>query len=1141
MQPIVQWLEGLGFGQYGEAFVQAGIDHEVLEDLSEADLEKLGVVLGHRKKLLRAIAALAQPVTPPQPSAPAAREAAPIGREAERRQLTVMFCDLVGSTALSARLDPEDLRGIIGAYHRRCAEIIERAGGFVAKYMGDGVLAYFGYPVAHEDDAERAVRAGLDLILAVHGLNVGSPLQTRIGIATGLVVVGDVVGQGAAQEQAVVGETPNLAARLQVLAEPDVVVIDAATRRLTGRLFEYADLGAVELKGFAAPVAAARVLREGATESRFEALRAASTPFVGRDEELLLLERRWRHAKAGEGSVVLISGEPGIGKSRLAQTLIERIGPEPHTRLRLFCSPHHQDSALHPIIAQLERAAEFRRDDTAEQRLDKLEALLAQASNDLGEAAPLIAELLSIPGGERYPPLNLTPQKRKERMLQALLAQVEGLAARQPVLMLFEDAHWSDPTSLELLDLIVDRAPALPLLLIVTYRPSPAYGEFSPPWTGRPRVTLLSLDRLAPRERGEMIAGVTGGKALPKEIAEQIVARTDGVPLFVEELTKAVVESGIVTDAGDHYAAVGPAPALAIPATLHASLLARLDRLSPVREVAQIGAALGRQFSHELIGAVAGIPPRQLDEAMAQLVGAELIYRRGTPPDAEYTFKHALVQDAAYSTLLRSRRQQIHARIATTLEQQFPDILAAQPELLAHHFTEAALAERAIEYWTKAGQQALTRSAMKEAEALLRKGLSLACNVPDHVQRQENELDLLLPLGRAVLAVKGFGAPEAAEIFGRARELGELIRPNKLLPIVFGQWIYHLTRGDMDQAEQLAAEVRRMGDTRKDIVAQIAGCRASGTTYTYIGDFTAARDYLEQGLLLYDPTQRASQAELAPADTFVSLSAFLSLALACSGYPDQARSQRNALLAAARQLGHAFSLAYALNMVSQTVRILCAEPADQLLLADELLALSNQGGLSFYRACALEARGWCLSAMGQSNEGIQLITNGLAAMRATGTTLNTPGILTRLADAYRLAGQPDTALTNVAEAAHFAETTRTQWGHAETLRLRGDLLILTGDHPAAEVSYRDAITLARRQGAKLLELRASTSLARLWRDQDKAREAYALLAPIYGWFTEGFNTAVLKEARALLDELGERVRRRAPGEIPPLSDSASSG
>ena len=658
-QQTTEWLETLGLGQYAGHFAEHEITVSILPDLTDADLKELGVsALGHRRILLRAIAELCAvgKDAPKLSVAPAAPIAPQPYDSAERRQVTVMFSDLVGSTALSARLDPEDLREIISAYQKCVVETVRRFGGFVAKYMGDGVLVYFGYPQAHEDDAERAVRAGLELIAEVNALKTGASLQTRVGIATGLVVVGDLIGSGEAQERGIIGETPNLAARLHGIAEPNVVVIAESTRKLLGNLFELEDLGPKDLKGIAGPVRAWAALRASSVESRFEALRTATTPLIGRDEEIDLLMRRWEQAKSGDGCVVLISGEPGIGKSRIAQTVVERISAEPHTRLRYFCSPHHQDSALYPIIAQLERAAGFRREDTPEQRLARLEAVLAQGTNGLSEAVPLLADLLSIPTGDRYPPLNLTPQKRKEKTLHAQLAQVEGLAARQPVLMVFEDVHWSDPTTRESLDLLIDRAPMLRALVILTFRP-----EFVAPWVGRPHVTLLSLSRLPPRQRAEMIRYVTGGKALPKEIANQIIDRTDGVPLFIEELTKAVVESGIVTEAGDHYTATGPVAPLAIPTSLHASLLARLDRLAPTREVVQIGAALGRSFSHELISAVAGMPQQQLNDALAQLVSAEMIFRRGTPPDAEYTFKHALVQDAAYGTLLRSRRQDLHA------------------------------------------------------------------------------------------------------------------------------------------------------------------------------------------------------------------------------------------------------------------------------------------------------------------------------------------------------------------------------------------------------------------------------------------------------------------------------------------------
>jgi tetratricopeptide (TPR) repeat protein len=983
--------------------------------------------------------------------------------------------------------------------------------------MGDGVLAYFGYPRADEHDAERAVRAGLALVEAVPGLDTaaGVPLQVRIGIATGLVVVGDLIGQGAAQEQAVVGETPNLAARLQVLAEPGTVVIAASTRRLTGGLFDYEDLGPVELKGLGAAVMVSRVLRESAFEGRFQALRATRTPLVGRDEELAMLERRWQQAKAGEGCVVLVSGEPGIGKSRLAQVLVERLSDEPHTRLRLFCSPHHQDDALYPTITQLERAAGLRREDTAAQRLDKLEAVLSQATDDLGEAAPLLATLLSLPAGDRYPPLNLTPQRQKERALRALVAQVEGLAARQPVLMLFEDAQWADPTSLELYDLIIDRVPALRVLLIVTFRP-----EFIPPWTGRPHVTLRALNRLPPRQRAEMIAGITGGKALPEEIADQIIDRTDGVPLFVEELTKAVVESGMLTDAGDRYTATGPVPALAIPASLQASLLARLDRLAPVREVAQIGAALGRQFPHELIAAVTPMRAALLDDALAQLVGAELIYRRGTPPDAEYTFKHALVQDAAYSTLLRSRRQQLHTRIAATLENRFPEIVSTQPALLAHHCSEAGLSEKAVEYWLAAGRQAWGRSAAAEAVVLLRRGLALVPTLPDSDGRRETELDLRIALGQAVIASRGWGAPELDEVHSRARELAlALNRPRALLFGLWGQITDHWARADLKRGQQLAAELRELGHTAGDVTMQVLGCLAGGTACFHIGEFTAGGACLQNGLALYNPAHRPSYSELLSYDALVALRMRSSCLLACLGHLDQALVQRDAALDEARRLSHRPALAYALACAWWTGSLVRLEPGSLLQYADEVLVLATEHGLGFFRAMALLWRGSCLAALGRAEEGIGLLTAGVADWDALGYMVFRSWALTLLGDACRMAEQGNAALGHLAEAQRLAEETEDRWYQTETLRLTGEVLLATGDPAAAQASYHKAISVAQQQSAKLWELRAATSLARLWRDQGKRIEAHELLAPVYGWFTEGFDTPVLQEAKALLDEL----------------------
>jgi class 3 adenylate cyclase/predicted ATPase len=1110
------WLLGIGLERYAQTFRDNGIDSSVLPDLTDQDLEKLGVLLGHRRKLLRSITDL-QAIEKRARAVAVAAVAPALPRSldtAERRQLTIMFCDLVGSTALSTRFDPEDMREIIGTYHRCCADLITRAAGFVARYMGDGVLAYFGYPQAHEHEAERAVRAGLALLEAVPKLKTaaGVPLQVRIGIATGLVVVGDLVGDGVAQEQGVVGETPNLAARLQVLAEPGAMVISASTRRLTGGLFDYRDLGTVVLKGFAEPLQAWQVLGTSAAESRFEALRASTTTLVGRSEEIDLLLRRWEQAKGGVGSLVLLSGEPGIGKSRIAETIFERLSGEPLTRLRLFCSPHHQDTALYPSTMHLERTAGFRRDDTDEQRLAKLEALLALATTDLGEAVPLVAGLLCIPTGDRYLALDLTPQKRKEKTLLALVAQVEGLAARQPVLLVVEDAHWADPTSLELFELILGRVSSLRLLVIVTFRP-----EFVSPWVGRPQVTLISLNRLPRRLRAEMIAHVTGGKILPQEIASQIIDRTDGVPLFIEELTKAVIESGLLVETGDRYVATGPVAPLAIPTSLHESLMARLDRLSPTSDVAQIAATLGRQFSHELISAVAAMPRQKLDDALAQLVNAELIFRRGTPPDAEYTFKHALVQDTAYGTLLRGRRQQIHARIAATLEDQFPDTVVAQPALLARHCAEAGLGEKAGVYWLKAGQQALARSATTEAAAQLRKGLDALCGLPDGPGRRQQELDLQLALGSALTATKGYSSPEVGATYARARALAEDIdRPEYLWGVLYGQWVFHRVRGEHRLAVALAEQMEEIGELRNDVAAQLVGRRANGTTRLFLGDFVAARALLERCYGLADPSHR-SGVVVSSAAHYAMMLAYLAWTLALMGYIDQARSRLNEALSEARRLRHAHTLADVLLSAS-SVESLTGSPQMQRH-AEELLALSTDRGLPLNLGWATAYRGASLTALGQRQESLSLITQGMARIRATGAVTGTPNLLMMLAGAYARLGNPIDGLNCLAEAAQIIQTTDERYSEAESHRLRGDLLNATGDSSGADRSYHQALAVAKLQSAKLFELRASISLARLWCIQDRRDEARNLLAPIFCWFTEGFDAPDLKEAKALLDSL----------------------
>jgi class 3 adenylate cyclase/predicted ATPase len=1110
MQRVADWLNALGLGQYAQRFADNEIDASVLRDLTDQDLEKIGVSLGHRKKILHAIAEFDDAGSPPEPARP---------NVAERRQITVMFCDLVGSTELSTRLDPEDLREIIGAYHRCCAAQIAKTGGFVAKYMGDGVLAYFGYPQAHEDDGERAVRAGLALVEAVPKLDAheGTALQVRIGIATGLVVVGDLLGEGAAQEQAVVGETPNLAARLQALAEPGAVVISGSTRGLTARLFEYHDLGTVALKGLTENVPAWQVLRASATESRFEALRTATTPLVGRDEETELLLRRWEQAKRGDGQVVLIAGEPGIGKSRLAQTVLERLSGEPHTALRLFCSPHHQDTTLHPTITQLKRAAGFRRDETDRQRLSKLEAVLAEATNDLNEVACLIAELLGVPTLDRYPRLNLTPQKRKEKTLRALLAQVEGLAAHQPAVMLFEDVHWIDPTSLELLDLVINRLPTLAVLLIITFRP-----EFTPPWVGRPQVTVLSLSRLPPRQRGKMIMGVTGGKQLPEEIAEQIIDRTDGVPLFIEELTKSVIESGLVTEAGGHYAVTGPAAPLAIPTTLHASLLARLDRLATTREVAQIGAAIGRSFSHQLISAVTSMLPSQLDDAMAQLVRAELIFRRGTPPDAEYTFKHALVQDAAYSTLLRGRRKQIHARIATILEGNFPEIVDAQPELVGQHCSEGGFGEKAISYWTLAGERAAKRGANTEAIRHFRRALRALEKLPETAERSKAELRVLDKLGPALATVEGWAAPQAEAAYQRARQLARnLGSPADAVPALIGLWLYHFQRAEPNATHQATQELFEIGHSTGDHDLLLQAHHSAWPTSAYDGDFTTAIHHIERGLALYDERARSHHAIVYlghdPAVCAHTVGAVVTCIL---GYPEQAESRARAGIGLARRLGHAPTLAHALWFTAK-LHIVQNKIDEVHAVTTELLALCEEQHLVPPAMAGTIFQGWSKVRAGQIDDGLRQLRKGLEAMKRGGNRVYLAHRISLLAEACALAGNWDEASASCEEAIKTVHETGDEWFLAKILSQRSELL-LNGPRMSeeqAEVCLKDALDVARRQRARWYELRASCDLARLWRDQGKPTRGRNLLAPIYGWFTEGFDTPVLKEAKALLDQL----------------------
>jgi class 3 adenylate cyclase/tetratricopeptide (TPR) repeat protein len=1112
---VVAWLRGLGLEQYERAFRDNGIDAEILTKLTVEDLKDIGVTrVGDRRKLLEAIAALCEGALPSpvveQPSELPGPVAAPLS-DAERRQLTVMFCDLVGSTALSARFDPEDLREIVGAYHRCVADTVARFAGFVAKYMGDGVLVYFGYPEAHEDDAERAVRAGLGLIDAIGRLDVKSAeLQARVGIATGLVVVGDLIGEGSAREQSVVGETPNRAARLQALATPGALVVDAGARRQIGGLFDLEDLGTQPLAGFAVPQPAWRVIGESGVVSRFEALRSAAAPLVGREEELDLLLRRWWQAKAGEGRVVLVSGEPGIGKSRLAAALREQLEGEELTRLHYFCSPHHQDSALYPFIAQLERAAGFEREDPVEEKLDKLEALLAAGARDRDETT-LVAELLSLPNVAAA--LNLSPQRKREALFEALLHQFEAVARARPVLMVFEDAHWIDPSSRELMDLTIERVRRLPVLLVVTFRT-----EFPHGWGGQPHVTMLTVNRLGERDVTALVKELAGNAALRSEIVGEIVERPDGVPLFVEELTKAVLEGA---DGHNRVVAVlsaSPVSALVVPPTLHASLIARVDRLgTAAKEVAQVGSVLGREFTYELIERVAQRGASELQAALVRLAEAGLLFCRGTPPHASYLFKHALVQDAAYGTLLRGHRQELHARVAAVLEGDFADLIERQPELLAHHLTMAGNTVRAVDQWLEAGRFAAARLAHREAIRHFDWGLALLGSLPDGSARDGQETELQLARGLSLFTTEGMISRTAAEAYTRARALAERRNDHRqLVMAVYGQWQGTGGVGNISTGRGLSQKLLELTAAAADRGLRLQAHHSAWATCLAGGEPAAGREHCEAGRQLYDPDKHRSHRLLFGGhDPGVCALQFSSHCEWVLGYPDKALASGNAAVALAERIAHPLSLELALGFRSM-LHLDRGEPdlalrqvaAMEVLTAEQQLPIGHAPGV---------IRGAALLMQGAVGDATAVLREALDT--PMGRATSRPLGLAALAKALALRGEPAAAIALIGDAMAMMQATSNRQLEPEFHRLKGIALVGQNELAEGESALREAIRVARRRHMKAYELRAATSLARLWGEQGRRADARELLAPVYDWFTKGFDTADLKEAKALLDEL----------------------
>jgi class 3 adenylate cyclase/tetratricopeptide (TPR) repeat protein len=1040
----------------------------------------------------------------------------------ERRQLTAMFCDLVGSTALAARLDLEDMGATMAAYQGCAATLIGREGGAVAQYLGDGVLAYFGYPRAREEDAECAVRAGLALAGAVARLATpaGPPgsLQARIGIATGLVVIGVPHGVAGAAPSAV-GDTPNVAARLQALAAPGGVVVDAATRRQVGRLFDLEEVRP------GSTAAAWRVRAESAAGSRFEALRAEQLmPLVGREDELDWMLQRWRQASAGAGQAVLISGEAGIGKSRLLAALEERMGGEPCQRLRYFCAPHRQDSAFHPVIAHLERAVGIGREDAPETRLDKLALALARTGTP-PESVALFADLMSLPATGRLPALPVSAQRRKEATVEALRCQIETLARRVPVMMLVEDLHWADPSSLELLDRTVEHVADAPVLLVATFRP-----EFEPPWLGRAGVSLLALGRLDRQQARQVAASVAAGTALGRvalggALLERIVSEADGVPLFIEELTKAVVE--------DQGRSTAPGARLAVPSTLQASLMARLDRLPAAKEVAQVGAVLGRTFLCSLAATLAGVPEAALRRGLDELVTAGLASRDGAPPEEACTFKHALVQDAAYESLLRSRRAALHARAVDALLAHDPGLEESQPELLGHHCAEAGLTQRATSYLLRAAQRSAARSDMEEARGHLARGVALTEAMPDGAARRLRRAEMLLALGNVELATRGFGTPEHGAAFAEAAALCRSLPaddPRSALfaaRVMFGDWSVRLHRGEMELALATAEELLQLGrgeaasgaDHETDSGVRVIAATVHGLTCFLAGKLSTAAASFTRVLAgsSLDERADATAAEFG-VDALSLARAQFSRTLACAGLLDQAAAQARLGVDRARRLGHLPTLAVALTAACTTSWIL-GDVATLRTSCADLVALATERNYALWLTRGQGYAGWVAAQDGDVPGGRRRLEASIADLRRAGIVLYGPADCAMLADICTLGGDLAGALSAVEAGLALAVETGEAWCRADLLRRRGELLASTGDAAGAERALRDALAVAEDQAARLAGLRAAARLARLLRDRGERVAAYGLLAPRLAGFTEGCGAPDLRDAASLLDAL----------------------
>ena len=1058
------------------------------------------------------------------PEAPGAHETAVelSAPEAERRQLTVMFCDLVGSTALSSQLDPEAFREVVRAYQQVCADAIQSFDGYVAQYLGDGLLIYFGYPLAHEDDAQRAIRAGLEILARLQALNtrlaceVGVQLALRVGIHTGLVVMGEV-GAGARQEQLALGQTPNLASRIQDLAAPDTVVISAATHRLVAGYFFCDALGVYDLQGMVQPVTVYRVLQDSGAQSRLDVVPTHGfTPLIGREAEIALLRERWSQVQEGVGQVILLSGEAGIGKSRLVHVLKDHVAQTSHTLLESRCSPYAQNAAWHPISALLPRLLHGSPTDSPDAKRVKLERFLRTYGLPL-DATPLLATLMSlpIPNAPSHDVL-FSPQAQRQKMLHTLLAMLLALAAEQPVLWIVEDVHWIDPSTLALIDLVMEQGPTASICTVLTCRPT-----FQPAWGLRAHLTPLALSRLPRLQVEMMIDRVTGGKRLPDEVVSQLVDKTDGVPLYVEEMTKAVVESGWLQEVDGQYALSGPLPALATPTTLQDSMMARLDRLGAAKRIAQWGATIGREFSYALLLAVADVEEAVLQQALDRLLSAELVYQRGVAPQATYLFKHALIQDAAYQSLLKQTRRHMHRRILEALEDQGATEMATPPDVFAHHATEAGLMLQASHYWRRAGEHAVQRVAYQEAADHFQRGLDQLLVLPEDAERTQREFELLIALGPCLIIMHGVGAAEVERTYTRAYALCQHGKePLQLFSALQGLRYFYWVRADLHTARELEARLLALARAQQDPALLMQAHMSSGLSLSSLGDFALALDHFEQALTHGDS---ASRSTLPIPHPEIACRLYSGLALWCMGYVDQARTRIHEGLALAEQLAHPLHQAWGEHigaMFYQNYR----EPLAAREWADAITTHTAVSGIPLTLDTAQFVQGWALVQEGEGEAGIEQMQQANTTYLTRNGTLSMPRRLALLAEAHGSLGQIEAGLELLAEAEALIEQhgDRSYW--AEVHRLKGELLQQVasrrGDADAsAEGSFLKAMEIAREQQAKLFELRAAMSLSRLWQRQGKDTAARELLAPIYAWFTEGLDSPDLQEAQAFLTEL----------------------